>query len=269
MAFLRFPLFISILWSAISTHQSYSLIYHALFFLINLLHHLKSTSSTNFFFGYQCYTSALIFWLPTARILPGSFLFCPIAPLLMSKFSELFPMYFLILTFFLNGLPFFCPLGQNLPPFRTHHSGIRDPNDKNETENALACQPGLPLPCSFLGACGLSVEVVCMSPGSRQRDSQSRGQRRAAALALPADALQPQAFAPDGSHQRRGELAPSHPSLQHSWLCPLLLLRQIHRLPWHYLRQKARQDLAPNQRPYRCAIGVSMSVCLCWGRAKS
>lgn len=160
MPFLRFPQFISILWSAISTHQSYSLIYHALFFLINLPHHLKSTSSTNFFFGYQCYASALIFWLPTTRILPGSFLFCPIAPLLMSKFSELLPMYFLILTFFLNGLHFFCPLGQNLPPFRTHHSGIRDPNDKNETENALACQPGLPLPCSFLGVCGLSAEVV-------------------------------------------------------------------------------------------------------------
>lgn len=34
------------------------------------------------------------------------------------------------------------------------------------------------------------------------------------------------------------------------------------------LLQKARQDLAPNQRPHGCVIGVSMSVCPCSGRVK-
>lgn len=186
----------------------------------------------------------------------------------MHKFSEPLTMYFIVLTFFLNRLPFFfCPWDQNLPPFRTHLSVIRDPVDKNEMENALpAWQPGLPLPSSFLVACGLSMEIV-FSLGSHQWDSHSHGQRRAAPLMLPARCTAPWAFTPNRSHQEREEPSPSSPPVQHGWHHPLLL-RQIHQLLWHYLRQKARQDLAPNQRPHQCVPWVSR-VSVCSGRAKS
>lgn len=46
--------------------------------LPNQYHNLKSISPTNFYFGYQCYISALIFLLSMAWILLGSFIYCPI-----------------------------------------------------------------------------------------------------------------------------------------------------------------------------------------------
>lgn len=67
-----------------------------------------------------------------------------------------------------------------------------------------ACQPGLPLPCYSLIACGLSVEIVS-SLVIHQWDSQSHGHRRA----VPP--LQPRASTPDGLHQKRKSYPHPHP----------------------------------------------------------
>ena len=107
-------------------------------------------------------------------------------------------MYFIILIFFLNGLPFFFAHLTKISLLSvpiTAASEILMTRMKRRTLSA--CLPGLLLPCSFLIACGLSMEIV-FSLGSRQRDSHSRGQRRAASLALPAGCA-----ATAGFHSRR------------------------------------------------------------------
>lgn len=181
----------------------------------------------------------------------------------MSTFSELLSMYFIILIFFLYGLLFFPPpnLTKISPLFVPITVGSEKLITRMEEKALSACQPGLlPLPCYFLIACGLSMELV-FSLAIHQWDSQRHGQRRAVLLALPAQGASTAGFHSWWAAPEEEELS-SSPFLQHSWLCPLLFLRQTHWLPRHNLWHKARQDLSPNQRPHQCVIQVSMSVCL-------
>lgn len=69
----------------------------------------------------------------------------------MSTFSELLSMYFIILIFFPTWTALYFPpnLTKIFPPFSTHHSGIREPNDKHKRERTL-CLPAWVSPAMLL-----------------------------------------------------------------------------------------------------------------------
>lgn len=174
-------------------------------------------------------------------------------------------MYFIVLNLFLNGPPLF--LSPHLTKIFLLSIPIivasRDPGDKNKTENTL-----------HLSAWASPVMLLSHSLWTFYGNS-FPGEPSAGFT-------QPRAEESSASHtpcwmhwNRRLSLPMGRTRRKSSHLHPyntagsVLFLRQIHQLPWHHLQQKARQDLAPNQRPHRCAIQVTMSVCLCWGRAKS